>query len=97
MRQNYGYGYVANTPSSVMFTSSAMGSAVSPSLGIYPLDLPSGDGGYTGVKNVAVDRAVVSVRYYNIMGLESKKPFEGINIVVTTYSDGTRLTKKILR
>ena len=44
-----------------------------------------------------VDKVVANVRYYNIMGQESKAPFEGINIVVTRYTDGTTSTAKILR
>jgi len=31
------------------------------------------------------------------MGIESSKPFDGINIVVTTYNDGSRTSRKILR
>lgn len=42
-------------------------------------------------------KTIKSVRYYNMMGMESETPFEGINIVVTYYSDGTRSTAKVLR
>jgi hypothetical protein len=31
------------------------------------------------------------------MGVESNKPFDGLNIVVTTYSDGSRSSRKVLR
>ena len=70
---------------------------------IFPLKAsPSGSNGsdlgnVTKVKEVVTQREVASVRYYNLMGVESDKPFDGINIVVTTYSDGTRTSKKILR
>jgi hypothetical protein len=37
------------------------------------------------------------VRYYNLMGVESEKPFEGINIVVTRYADGSVSSSKIMR
>ena len=37
------------------------------------------------------------VRYYNLRGHESKRPFEGINIEVTTHKDNTRSAKKVLR
>jgi hypothetical protein len=40
---------------------------------------------------------VVSVTYYNLQGVESKTPFDGINIVVTRYSDGTASSRKIVR
>ncbi|MBQ3959285.1 MAG: hypothetical protein II677_02215, partial [Muribaculaceae bacterium] len=39
-------------------------------------------------------RQVVSVKYYNVAGIESDKPFDGINIVVTRYSDGSVVTRK---
>jgi hypothetical protein len=54
-------------------------------------------GNVTTVKEVAVNRTVTGVRYYNLMGVSSDKPFDGINIVVTTYSDGSRTSKKVLR
>ena len=54
-------------------------------------------GNVTTVKEVKSKGSVVSVRYYNLMGVESSKPFSGINIVVTTYSDGSRTSRKILR
>ncbi len=54
-------------------------------------------GNVTTVKEVKASRSVVSVRYYNLMGIESEKPFNGINIVVTTYNDGSRSSRKILR
>lgn len=59
-----------------------------------------GIGNVTKVEEVIADvnteRDIVAVRYYNLMGMESNKPFEGINIVVTFYSDGTRSSKKVL-
>lgn len=38
---------------------------------------------------------VVGVTYVNALGMQSDKPFEGINIVVTRYSDGTTSTNKV--
>lgn len=40
---------------------------------------------------------IVSVTYYNLQGAQSTKPFDGINIVVTRYSDGTMTSKKVVR
>ena len=51
----------------------------------------------TGLTNVIVDRKVTSVTYYNLMGQQSSKPFEGVNIVVTRYSDGTTSTTKVIQ
>ena len=70
---------------------------------IFPiLASPSGSNGddmgnVTTVKEVKTERSIVAVRYYNLMGVESSKPFEGINIIVTTYSDGSRSSRKVLR
>lgn len=45
------------------------------------------------------DNAVVdsTVRYYNMSGHESTRPFEGVNIEVTTNSDKSRRAKKYIR
>ena len=51
----------------------------------------------TGVTNNVAASKVVSVKYYNVMGVASDKPFEGVNIVVTTYDNGIRTTSKILK
>ena len=36
-------------------------------------------------------------RDYNLAGIESDRPFEGVNIIVTTYTDGSRTSTKVLR
>lgn len=51
----------------------------------------------TGVENMNISREVVGVKYYNVAGIESNKPFDGVNIVVTRYSDGSTTTTKILK
>ena len=43
-----------------------------------------------------VEKIVSSVRYYNIMGQEVKE-INGLTIIVTTYTDGTRSAVKVLR
>ena len=48
----------------------------------------------TGVEKPTAGKRVVSVRYYNAAGLQSAQPFEGLNIVVTTYADGSKKTEK---
>lgn len=40
--------------------------------------------------------SVVDVTYYNVVGQQSSKPFDGINIVVKRYSDGTTSSTKVL-
>ena len=56
-----------------------------------------GMGNVTTVQEVNVKRTIVSTRYYNLMGVGSDKPFDGMNIIVTTYSDGSRTSRKVLR
>ena len=51
----------------------------------------------TGVEDVDAEKTVAGVTYYNLLGVSSDSPFEGVNVVVTTYTDGTKSSKKILR
>ncbi len=51
----------------------------------------------TGVFKLDTTREVVGVKYYNVAGIESDTPFQGVNIVVTRYSDGSTTTTKILK
>ena len=60
---------------------------------ILPLTLSSASI-ITAVDNVEAGKAVASVRYINMQGMSSDKPFAGMNVVVTTYSDGSRTTTK---
>lgn len=48
------------------------------------------------VENLAT-KTVNNVKYYNIAGMESNVPFEGVNIMVTTYNDGTTNTCKVIK
>ena len=58
-----------------------------------PLTLSS-TGIITAVNNVEASKEATSVRYINMQGMSSNKPFAGMNVVVTTYSDGSRTTTK---
>lgn len=69
------------------------GGGISNDYVVYPFSNPI----VTGVQNLEILGNVVSVKYYNAMGVESDVPFKGINIVVTTYDNGTRTTSKILK
>ena len=82
--------------SSNMRTSTASGDEASTSYELYPLDMASYQTP-TAVVEVEGSKVVVSVKYYNPMGMESNQPFDGTNIVVTRYSDGTFSTAKVLR
>ena len=37
------------------------------------------------------------VKYVNVAGMESNTPFDGVNIVVTTYTDGTHSAVKVIK
>ncbi len=50
-----------------------------------------------GVDDVNAAKAVTSVRYMNMAGQQSQQPFEGVNVVVTRYTDGTTSTTKVVR
>lgn len=51
----------------------------------------------TGVDDMNANKQVSSVRYYSISGAESNAPVDGINIVVTNYTDGTTSTTKLIK
>ncbi len=51
----------------------------------------------TAISTVAGDKEEISHTYYNVAGMASDKPFDGINIVVTHYSDGSQSATKIIR
>lgn len=66
---------------------------------VYPLDLSSHGEGYTVINEVLSHEAseIVSIRYYNMMGQESKTPFDGVNIMVVRYKDGSLRSSKIIK
>lgn len=63
---------------------------------VYPLDLDDNKVA-TGVNDVNSAKEVKGVSYFNMMGVESAQPFDGVNIMVTTYTDGTSSAAKVLR
>ena len=52
---------------------------------------------YTAVEEINAGKTVASVNYYNVAGQMSAQPVDGVNIVVTTYTDGTRTTTKVIK
>ena len=103
MRSDYNYGHrKSNSQPSGKRNASALDSdATSNSIKVYPLDLSVDDAHNppTAVREIVdfTAKDVVSVRYYNILGQASETPFEGINIVVTRYNDGSMTSRKVLR
>ena len=58
---------------------------------VYPLklyDVP------TAINTVETSSKVVDVKYYNMMGVESATPFNGVNIEVKTMDNGNRVASK---
>ena len=51
----------------------------------------------TGVENLNVNKNVVAVQYVNVAGQVSNTPFEGVNMVITRYADGTQTTTKVVK
>lgn len=65
---------------------------------VLPLTLSADDPQIvTAVGSTFADRQVINVTYVNAMGMQSSEPFDGLNIVVTRYSDGTVSTVKVLK
>ena len=65
---------------------------------VYPLDLSAATDPATAIESVVAGNGEVkSVKYVNVAGMVSDVPFQGVNIVVTEYTDGSRTTTKMLR
>lgn len=62
---------------------------------VYPLNLNPDTP--TAISTISVNGEVKSVKYVNVAGIVSDTPFQGINIVVTEYTDGSRTTSKMLK
>ena len=57
-------------------------------------NLPSTPG--TNTKVVLVNKEIVKVEYVNLAGMRSTRPWDGVNIKVTTYDDGSTSTTKVI-
>ena len=62
---------------------------------VYPLEWTA-TGTMTSVIGPVAGKTVSRVMYYNLMGVASAVPFQGVNIVVTEYSDGSRQARKVV-
>ena len=67
---------------------------------VYPLTLEkvtSEEGGViTGLRDLT-NPEVIGTDYYNTTGMRSSRPWPGVNIVVTRYSDGSRSAVKVVK
>lgn len=51
----------------------------------------------TALNEMTTGKAISSVKYFNLAGQQMTEPANGVTIVVTTYSDGSRTTSKVVR
>ena len=51
----------------------------------------------TSVRAIEAEKQVAGVKYYNVAGVESDEAFDGVNIVVTTYVDGSTKAVKVIK
>ena len=52
---------------------------------------------WTAITDVFYNATVESVTYVNALGMTSDKPFDGVNIVITRYTNGRTITQKVVR
>ena len=57
----------------------------------------NGSGIVTGIESVYSLNEVVSRTYVNAQGMQSDNPFDGVNIVIIRYRDGSTTTTKVIR
>ena len=50
-----------------------------------------------GINDVNADKAVAGVQYFNLAGQASATPFEGVNVMVKTYTDGSKSVNKVIK
>lgn len=55
------------------------------------------DATVTPIEKVTAERELVRTIYFNLNGIESDRPFQGVNIVVKEYSDGSRSASKVIK
>lgn len=73
-------------------------SALSTAFELYPSSATEDESIITGIDVAGVaQKEVEKVEYYNVLGVKSDKPFAGVNVVVTTYTDGTRVAMKMVK
>lgn len=51
----------------------------------------------TAINEISGNKTVAGVAYYNLAGQQSAQPVNGVNIVVTTYTDGSTTTAKVIK
>jgi len=49
------------------------------------------------LNEMTTGKTIASINYFNLAGQQITEPSNGVTIVVTTYSDGSRSTSKVVR
>ncbi len=74
------------------------GQTASPNISVWPIDLQIDPTHViTAVADVRQSAQVAGVTYVNVAGVASTRPWSGVNIVVTRYTDGTTTATKQVR
>lgn len=60
------------------------------------IDVYFNDNVITSITDVNGDSQVVKVKYYNVLGIPSDRPYPGVNIAVYTLSNGITMTQKVI-
>ena len=63
---------------------------------VYPTSITE-ENQFVGIENLKGNKKVVNMQYANICGQLADTPFEGLNIVITRYEDGTTMTTKVIK
>ena len=94
--QTYRFKTIVAHPTSTRTNGLKGGGTPSDNFVVYPANLTGNDNIVTAINGIYTDvnREVVGVEYVNVAGMISDKPFQGVNIVVTRYSDGSKTTSK---
>ena len=94
--QTYRFIAIVAHPSSSKLNGIKGGGSPSDNFVVYPTNLSGDSNIVTAINGVYTDgyREVVGIEYVNSLGMTSKTPFQGVNIVVTRYSDGTATSVK---
>jgi len=64
---------------------------------VHPDAFTIGVNAATGINEIAGSKTVARVDYFNVAGQRIDRPDSGVILVVTTYTDGTRSTTKLIR
>lgn len=62
---------------------------------IYPTGIMLNDETITSTETL--DNSVKKITYYNVQGVESSEPFDGVNIVTIEYDNGTKKINKVIK